>query len=282
LIVDREHVTAENWNDNRIFASPEPGNRWRAFLLDRRRLSLTDADSNELSFRLPLGEVEEMPECPEDKIKEQDFRWLAQMGRLHPGQGRVDPDVLQNPQSHLDRIAAAVHLGKGEFRTLFVSRDGEGKLIKWELRGGGPPVKQSLAEMMEYRVDIGESHVWLKYESWDETTTAVVENALQLTPKTGETEVVAYVKVVMLEHLWKVEPRRSRRETIRHFGLLNRPFPGQLPLRAPEPVGSCGSFEPSDVQISPLLTEEKAAERGFPPQPERFNDPQCPGLAADP
>lgn len=282
LIVEREHVTAENWKDNRIFGSPEPGNRWRAFLLDRKRLSLTAADPDKLSFRLPLGQVEEMPECPADATEEQDFRWLAQMGRLHPGQGRVDPDVLQHPQSHPRRIAAAVHLSEGDFRTLFVSRDAEGELIQWELRGGGPPVKQPLAEMMEYRMDAGEGHVWLKYELWDEPATAAVENAIQLTPKTGETEVVAYVKVVMLDHLWKIEPRRSRRETIHHFGLLNRPFPGQLPLQAPEPDGSCGNFDPSDVQVAPLLTDEDAAKRGFPPRPRRFNDPQCPGLAADP
>jgi len=279
LIVERKHVTDHAWSSNKVYRSPDRGARWLAFLLDGRKLSVLAAAEQALSFRLPLDSVGGVPECPADDDAEKDFRWLAGMGRLHPGKGKVDPDIIKKPHMQRHRIAAGVHLSEGEFGTLFVSRDGNGDIIKWKLRGGGQPMEQALAEMMEFRVGIAADHVWFKDELWHPKT--VTEKAIQLTPRNGQ-ELVAYFKVVTFNHLWKVEPRRSRRDPIKHFKFLNRPFPGQLPLQDPVPTGNCGNWPPSEVELAPLMTEDEAIELGFPYNVRRFNDPQCPGLAADP
>lgn len=262
LLAEQGNVTKKgNWPPGRLKVNDQAS--LYAFQLDGRTLSVSRAMRYGLTFRL----ADAQDPCPTSKETERDFHWLLQMDSSHPGKGKVDRYCLVRPQMRRLRVAAQVYLTEGDFSTLYVSRDCEGQIIRWKVDKDG--TSRALAEMMELQVMIQGDHVWLSDELWGPRPTHT-PNAIRLSPKTEGEDVVVVFKNMPLEYLWVMRPRLTKAEKIEHFHSLARVFDKEVNLRDPVPDDDRCRYYQSELTFDPC------------PPVSKVNDPQCPGLGADP
>lgn len=276
LVVDDGNVGKTNWSDDA--RCPQGG--LTAFDLEHRTLELLDYQDDELRFERTL---DERKACPETYAEERDVGWLPRVESLFPGNGKVEPRVLTEPHKMKHLTTSQFIVRAGRFGTLFLSRNCDGEVIQWKTpgRGRAQDLERALPEMMELTLEVPGESVWLKDTFWANEP-VVTDQAIELKPAKPGEDVVAYVKHV--PKLFRFENRLflSCETGIAGFRLAERVLKSPPGLCEPKPDNTCTPPKNNPLEFVECLEpcpEPRDRPDGY---NERLNDPQCPGLLAEP
>jgi hypothetical protein len=161
---------------------------------------------------------------PANRREARDFSWLAEIDKIHPAAGRINPACLA-PDPPRNLVIGRVFFDDGEIRTETIARDAHGLPILWEFRTiddcQTSHLCQVLVSKIIYELEIWDESVTLRFSRYNRA--CPVDFEFKPDPESGLNEVKIVLANRPLEEIVGLDGYTGTyMDPLAHFGLLYR------------------------------------------------------------